>query len=153
GFFGGKKTLDKKCSPREKNNLSELSKYDNLLEGFEQLVSIWEANPRTFEADTSTTLIQQHWDMIYTSAISTFVGSVRKWFDDPLAQEKPEYKQIKPLLDKWEVIPGVGYRGVLLPHGMDQQIFEDFKSDVKVFSVDYPKWSGQEWTIIEWFEK
>src|SRR5208337_166466 len=56
---GPKKPSGENLSQREKDNISEMSKYDNLLEGFEKLVSIWEENPRKFEADTSTTLIQQ----------------------------------------------------------------------------------------------
>jgi Holliday junction resolvase-like predicted endonuclease len=140
---GPKKYSSEKLSQREKDNITEMSKADHLLEEFEKLISIWESNPRTFEPDTSTTIIQQLWDMIYGSPVLTFVGSVGKWFDDSPAKAKPEYQQIKPLLDKWQIIPDK----------TDQQIFEDFKADLKVFSDDYPKWAGQEWTIIEWFEK
>ena len=135
-------SANKGSSSREKNNIAELDKADTLLEEFEKLVSLWEANPRTFEPDTCTTLIQQLWYMIYASSVLTFTGSVGKWFEEPSAKEKIEYQQIKPLLDKW----------VVIPDGMDQQTFEDFKADLRAFSVDYPKWAGQEWRVIEWFE-
>jgi restriction endonuclease Mrr len=143
GFFAPQKPSDRKCSPREKQNLAELAKADNLLDDFEKLIATWEAYPQTLDTNDSVWAIQNLWDMIYSSAISTFVGSLGKRFDDPSEKAKSYYQEIKPLLDKWSIIP----------NEMDQQIFENFKEDLRNFSENYPKWAEANQTVIEWFEK
>jgi hypothetical protein len=127
----------------DEGNLIKLAELDQVFENAEETISLLESNPRSLDPHQYRDLIETMWKMIYSSMIDTFFNAMDLLFHDSDTKETDTYQQIKPILDTWCSKTGT----------IDQQLFEEFRNDLRNFSTHYPNWSEDEWTLINWFEE
>ncbi len=115
-------------------NEKKLREFDDLFNQWEETVTLLDTNPKALYLDDK--LIQSFdinslWSFIYQNAISSFIPLMEAIYQKG-KMTKLEYEQIKPLLDKCNLISEAPL--------VDQQQYHDFLSELRIFSENYPKY-------------
>jgi restriction system protein len=112
-----------------KNNTAKVSDLNELFRQTEALLSQIQSNSNYNAIDQK--LIDLLMDMIYRSAVNTFITSVHNSFFKHKTMPMDRYDMVRPLIDRWRSVLDSGTN-------LNQQSLVDFVKDLDEFTTNCP---------------
>lgn len=144
-----KKRIKRQEMEIKDSNEKGTRKFDDLFNQFEKGATLLNTDLRALNLDDTEGIqqafpINSMWSAIYKSAISSFIPLMEAMYQKGRIT-KLEYEQIKPLLDKCNLISEAPL--------VNQQQYNDFLSELRIFSENYPKYFDSGLPMTEFFLK
>lgn len=127
---------------RERRNESELAKLDTALDEVQQTIESNRDAVAGIPKKDLVELVHSLEDMLYRSAIKTFVRSVDTSHRAGSVSDD-EYVQISPILDRWRTPPHEELFGEASLH--------EFQADLAEFAKTHPNWLVDGLSVASWF--